>query len=143
MDKNKRDEIISAYGARLAALTSPYGRESELPHSKEIIVEALAEAIVYETNSEKLNALERVFLMLDQSVSDAEYVVVQRYEKALADRAVLLGSDSATSANYIKDFAAIAAQMQPIIDRCTAQIVGRTRQLAKLHAIREDVMRRQ
>jgi hypothetical protein len=136
MDAQTRDKVVSAFGAHLEAKKLQFARESDLPFPKEVIRQALAEAIVYETNPRLVEAIESCFLFLEDFVSDEEFIVVQRYEHLLAQRHQLLKAEGAEVRAIAKEMADALSSMTEILDRTLALKKTRMQQLTKLRALR-------
>ena len=136
MDTETREKIVSAFGAHLEAKTLQFGRESDLPYPKELIRQALAEAIVYETNPKLMEAMESCFLFLEDFVSDEDFIIVQRYEHLLAQRHQLLKAEGAEVGAFAKEMADALSPMLAIMDRSLSLKNTGMQQLAKLRALR-------
>ncbi len=137
MDAKARIEIISAFGAHLEAEKSTFGRESELPYPKELIREALVEEMVSPTTPKLVDAMESVFLLLEDFVSDEDYVIVQRFESVLSQRGQLLNAEGAAFTKLAKETADAFDPMRAIMDRCLSLKTARMQQLSEIRALRQ------
>lgn len=82
-----RWDIIKSYGKVLGDKKGTYGRESDLPYSKELIRKAIVMELL--TNTEKdekiTNALETSYLCLEDFLSDDEFKSAQPFYGAMGN----------------------------------------------------------
>jgi hypothetical protein len=92
VDATERLEVIAAYGGVLAARRHSVAPESDLPHPRPVIREALATEIERPTRPEYLEALTVGFVQLASFLPAAEAALVQRAEDLLAEAGRLIES---------------------------------------------------
>lgn len=137
MDTEYRDRIISAYGMHLEATKSKsaFGRESDLPYPKNLIRQALAEELAFETIPELIEVTEAAFLSLEDFISDDDYLLVQRFEVLLAQRDNILKSEGDEVIAFANEMTDALSPAMAIMDRSLSQKRERMEQLVKIRAL--------
>jgi hypothetical protein len=83
MDTTERLDIIATYGGVLAGRSHSVSPESELPHPRGVIDEALAEELKAPTHPDYLEALTVGYVQLASFLSEGEARLVREAEDAL------------------------------------------------------------
>lgn len=76
----RRQAIISAYAEVLHRRASDVGREGDLPHSKNLIRQAIREAVLEGADAHDLDALKVGYMELETFISDTDYKLVARFD---------------------------------------------------------------